>query len=216
MRDLGRVPYQEALNVQHSTHARVADGVQPPTLLLVEHDPVITHGRKDGENDFEVVPRETLVRLGIEVIHVERGGSVTYHGPGQIVGYPIFPVGRRVRDFLRQLENALVQALSELGAPARPNPGYAGVYLDAPGPERKIASIGVAVQRGVAFHGFALNVNTNLEHFKLITPCGLEGVTMTSLQEIFGAPQDMTRVKDVLVTAFEQEFAVSRPAEAIA
>ena len=99
-RDLGRVPYQEALNVQHATHARVADGVQPPTLLLVEHDPVITHGRKDGEFDFEVAPRETLAGLGIEVVHVERGGSVTYHGPGQIVGYPIFPVGRRVRDFL--------------------------------------------------------------------------------------------------------------------
>lgn len=122
------------------------------------------------------------------MLEVERGGDVTYHGPGQLVAYAIFPVGRRVADFLRLLEQATIAALSDLGLPdARPNPGYAGVYVDPREVngrtyDQKIASFGVAVKRHVALHGLGLNVTTNLQHFELIVPCGLDDTHMTSVQ----------------------------------
>lgn len=157
-------------------------------LLLVEHPPVITLGRKAKEGSNIIVTREYLAAQGIEVLEVERGGDVTYHGPGQLVAYAIFPVGRRVQDFLRLLEGATIAALRELGLPdARPNPGYAGVYVEpreVNGREyaQKIASFGVAVQRGVALHGLALNVTTHLQHFELMVPCGLSDTQMTSVE----------------------------------
>ncbi|GAA5512635.1 octanoyltransferase [Deinococcus carri] len=185
--DLGTLSYREAWDVQHRHHARVAAGGRP-TLLLVEHPPVLTLGRKAREGSNIIVTREYLAGQGIEVLEVERGGDVTYHGPGQLVAYAIFPVGRRVQDFLRLLEGATITALGELGLPdARPNPGYAGVYVDPREVngreyEQKIASFGVAVQRHVALHGLALNVTTNLQHFELIVPCGLSGTQMTSIE----------------------------------
>jgi lipoyl(octanoyl) transferase len=201
-RDLGLVPYREAYALQREVHDAVAARREPPTLLLLEHPRVITHGRKDAEGDNLLVPRAFLEAQGVEVVMTERGGSVTYHGPGQLVGYAIFPVGRRVRDFLRRLEGALVRALGTVGLEARPNPGYAGVYVG----EDKIASIGVAVQRNVALHGFALNVNTDLRDFELITPCGLDGVRMTSVARLLGAPQDMQDMKRRVEAAFRAEF----------
>jgi lipoyl(octanoyl) transferase len=124
-RDLGLLPYREAYALQLETHARVVAG-DPPELLLLEHPRVITHGRKDDETTNLLTPPDILERLGIEVIPTERGGTATYHGPGQLVAYPIFPVGRRVRDFLRRLENVQIQLLDQYGLEARPNPGYAG------------------------------------------------------------------------------------------
>ena len=112
----------------------------------------------------------------------ERGGTATYHGPGQLVAYPIFPVGRRVRDFLRRLENVQIRTLATYGLEARPNPGYAGVYVG----DDKIGSIGVAIRQNVALHGLALNVNTRLADFELITPCGLTDTRMTSMQKLLG------------------------------
>ena len=205
-RDLGLLPYREAYALQLQTHARVADGLEPPTLLLLEHPRVISHGRKDELGTNVIASPETLEASGIAVVMTERGGTVTYHGPGQLVAYPIFPVGRRVRDFLRRLENVQILVLQAYGLEARPNPGYAGVYVN----EDKIGSIGVAIKRNVAIHGLALNVNTNLEDFELIVPCGLTGTRMTSLQKLLGRSVDMNEVKIRLEAAFRSEFAEYR------
>ncbi|GAA5435583.1 lipoyl(octanoyl) transferase LipB [Deinococcus aquaticus] len=185
--DLGVTPYRDAWDLQKQHHERVVAGGRP-VLLLVEHPPVLTLGRKAREGTNIIVTRDYLTQQGIEVLEVERGGDVTYHGPGQLVAYAIFPVGRRVADFLRLLEQATIAALSDLGLPdARPNPGYAGVYVDPREVngrtyDQKIASFGVAVKRHVALHGLGLNVTTNLQHFELIVPCGLDDTHMTSVQ----------------------------------
>ncbi|AFZ66228.1 lipoyl(octanoyl) transferase LipB [Deinococcus peraridilitoris] len=214
--DLGVLPYAHALERQKIEHDRVVRGGQP-TLILVEHPPVLTLGRKAREGGNIIAPRELLAQHGIEVFEVERGGDVTYHGPGQLVAYAIFPVGRRVRDFLRLLEAAFVRVAEGYGLSARANPGYAGVYVDAREVngrllDQKLASIGVAVQRNVAFHGVALNVATNLAHFDLILPCGLQDTQMTSLEReltLRGAPQavSMPDAKARTVAAFREVFA---------
>ena len=205
-RDLGLILYHEAYALQLETHARVADGLEPPTLLLLEHPRVISHGRKDETGTNVLASPEMLEASGIAVVMTERGGTVTYHGPGQLVAYPIFPVGRRVRDFLRRLENVQIRVLESYGLLARPNPGYAGVYVA----EDKIGSIGVAIKRNVAIHGLALNINTNLEDFDLIVPCGLGDTRMTSLQKLLGRSVDMGEVKTRLEAAFRNEFAEYR------
>lgn len=215
--DVGVVPYGEAWALQKEHHARVAAGGKP-TLLLLEHPPVLTLGRKAREGENIVVTRDYLHAQGIEVFEIERGGDVTYHGPGQLVAYAIFPVGRKIVDFLRLLENATIQALHTLGLPdARPNPGYAGVYVN---PRRvngktydqKIASFGVAVKQHVALHGIGLNVTTNLHHFDLIVPCGLSDTHMTSVQREYdlrglGRTASIPEAKKALADAFVQVFA---------
>ncbi|OLV19337.1 lipoyl(octanoyl) transferase LipB [Deinococcus marmoris] len=214
--DLGRVPYRDAWALQKEHHARVAAGGRP-ALLLVEHPPVLTLGRKAREGSNIIVTREYLEAQGIEVLEVERGGDVTYHGPGQLVAYAIFPVGRRVQDFLRLLEAATIAALNTMGLPdARPNPGYAGVYVDPRkvnglSYDQKIASFGVAVQKNVALHGLALNVTTNLQHFELIVPCGLSGTQMTSVEREYGLRglghgPDMNAARKALSDAFTTTF----------
>ncbi len=214
--DLGLIPYADAWALQKEHHARVAAGGRP-TLLLAEHPPVLTLGRKAREGHNIVVTRDYLDSQGIAVYEVERGGDVTYHGPGQLVGYAIFPVGRRVADFLRLLEAATIRALNALGLPdARPNPGYAGVYVDPRHVngrtyDQKICSFGVAVQRGVALHGLGLNVATRLQHFELILPCGLQDTHMTSVAREYGlrglgtAP-DMAASRAALTEAFGAVF----------
>jgi lipoyl(octanoyl) transferase len=199
--DLGLVPYREAYALQLAAHARVVAG-GAPELLLLEHPRVVTHGRKDTEDTNLVLSPEALRRMGIEVVATERGGTATYHGPGQLVAYPIFPVGRRVRDFLRRLENVQIKVLEDYGLTARPNPGYAGVYVG----DDKIGSIGVAVRQHVAMHGLALNINTNLADFDLIVPCGLTDTRMTSLERILGRPVPMPKVKAAMEAAFRAEF----------
>ncbi len=218
VRDLGVTPYRDAWDLQKTLHAQVAAGDAPPTLLLVEHPPVLTLGRKAREGTNIIVTRDYLRQQGIEVLEVERGGDVTYHGPGQLVAYAIFPVGRRVADFLRLLEQATIRALHDLGLEdARPNPGYAGVYVTARDVngltyDQKIASFGVAVQRHVALHGLALNVNANLQHFDLIVPCGLTQTHMTSVQREYdlrglNRAASMPEAKDALTRAFHTTFA---------
>ncbi|CAM3639019.1 lipoyl(octanoyl) transferase LipB [Deinococcus frigens] len=213
---LGRVPYRDAWALQKDHHARVVAGGKP-VLLLVEHPPVLTLGRKAREGGNIIVTREYLAAQDIEVLEVERGGDVTYHGPGQLVAYAIFPVGRRVQDFLRLLEAATIAALNALGLPdARPNPGYAGVYVDPREVnglmyDQKIASFGVAVQKNVALHGLALNITTNLQHFELIVPCGLTGTQMTSVAREFelrglGQAPDLNTAYQALSEAFCTTF----------
>ncbi|THF71137.1 lipoyl(octanoyl) transferase LipB [Deinococcus sp. Arct2-2] len=215
--DLGVMLYREAWDLQKAHHARVAAGGRP-ALLLLEHPPVLTLGRKAREGSNIVVTREYLAAQGIEVLEVERGGDVTYHGPGQLVAYAIFPVGRRVADFLRLLEGATLHALTALGLPdARPNPGYAGVYVNPRevnglSYEQKICSFGVAVQKNVALHGLGLNVTTNLQHFDLIVPCGLSGTHMTSVQreyQLRGIERtaSIAEAKAALISAFHTTFA---------
>ncbi|UQN05224.1 lipoyl(octanoyl) transferase LipB [Deinococcus sp. QL22] len=215
--DLGVVPYREAWDLQKQHHARVAAGGRP-ALLVLEHPPVLTLGRKAREGSNIVVTREYLAAQGIEVLEVERGGDVTYHGPGQLVAYALFPVGRRVADFLRLLEAATLHALTVLGLPdARPNPGYAGVYVNPREVngltyEQKICSFGVAVQKNVALHGLGLNVTTNLQHFDLIVPCGLSGTHMTSVEreyQLRGLERtaSVAEAKAALIAAFHITFA---------
>jgi len=208
--DLGLMPYAEAWERQKTVHAEVVAGVRPPTLLLVEHPKVLTLGRgADGHN--LLFPQDWYRAQGFELYWVERGGDVTYHGPGQLVGYPIFPVGRRVRDFLRQIESAVMRVAESYGVASYPSPGYAGVWVKTRDPfgldyEEKLCAIGVAVKQDVSFHGFALNVNTDLEDFSVIVPCGLVGKGVTSLQKLLGRAVPLEEVKARVVAAFKREF----------
>jgi lipoyl(octanoyl) transferase len=182
VRDLGRQPYAEALEVQRELRRRRAEGeLDHDVLLLTEHPPVVTLGRATRPTSLPY-PTALLQRRGVEVFEVERGGDVTFHGPGQLVGYPIVDLSGHRRDlhwYLRRLEDSLISAIERLGVPAGRNPGLTGVWTAG----RKIASIGIHVKQWVTLHGFALNVTTDLSWFDLIVPCGIEQVVMTSLAE---------------------------------
>jgi lipoyl(octanoyl) transferase len=211
MRDLGRMDYQEAWAVQLQTHAAVAEGREGPTLLLVEHPPVITFGRKGGRENL-LVTELFLKDKGFSLYDIERGGDITYHGPGQLVGYPIFKVGRSARAFLRNIEDALVHMLSGYGLETHGSPGYAGVLL---GDNLKIASIGVAIKRDVSFHGFALNVHTNLNHFNYIVPCGLTDKAMTSMTEQLNRHISLEEVKPKVLESFKKVFVTEETRELV-
>jgi lipoate-protein ligase B len=177
---LGLVPYSDGVAMQETLRARRRTGELPDTLLLLEHPPVYTQGRRSTERDLPL--GEDFYRArGIEVIDTDRGGQLTYHGPGQLIGYPIMAVGD-VHRFLRTMEEAIVAALAEEGLQARSRHeegiDYTGVWVQ----DRKIASIGVHVSHGIATHGFAVNVENDLEPFTWVVACGLPDVTMTSLE----------------------------------
>lgn len=200
--DLGIVPYAEGLDLQrHLARERIAGRLPNDLLLLLEHPPVVTLGR--GSH-----PEHVLRSEGIDVVEVERGGDVTYHGPGQLVGYPIVDLRgsgfkQDLHWYLRTLEQALIEGLALLGIPAERNPGYTGVWTRG----RKIASIGVHVKQWVTWHGFALNVTTDLGAFDRIVPCGIPGVEMTSVaREIDTAPET---TRSAVVAGFGKAFDVS-------
>ena len=172
---LGRIPYADALTLQEELRTRRQAGAIPDTLLLLEHPPVYTRGRRTLATDLPM-GEEWYLGQGIEVHDVDRGGRVTYHGPGQIVGYPIMEIGDVV-EYLRVMERAIIQALADEGVDAQIRDGLTGVWVD----DRKIGSIGVHVQRGVTTHGFAVNVDNDLQPFEWIVPCGIDNVRMTSL-----------------------------------
>jgi lipoyl(octanoyl) transferase len=179
--DLGTRGYAEALDLQRSVaHARIAGDIEQDVLLLVEHPPVITLGRSSKNAHLLANPAQLAAR-GVELFEVERGGDVTFHGPGQLVGYPIVDLKRHKQDlhwYLRQVEEVLIRALSEFGIPGERVPKYTGVWTSG----RKIASIGVHARDWVTWHGFALNVTTELSYFDLIVPCGIPEATMTSVE----------------------------------
>ena len=183
--DLGHRAYAPTLELQRALcRARVEGQIDEDLLLLVEHDPVVTLGRSTKGSSLPV-PAAELPAHGVEVFEVERGGDVTFHGPGQLVGYPIVDLQHLKPDlhwYLRELEGALIDALATLQIAGTRSPGQTGVWV---GP-RKIASIGVHVKKWVTLHGFALNVTTDLTYFDLIVPCGIEGVQMTSLARELG------------------------------
>jgi len=204
---LGVVDYREAVEVQQRLRARRQADEVGDVLLLLEHPPVYTRGRRSAPAEL---PREGSWYLsqGIDVVETDRGGRVTYHGPGQLVGYPIMRVAD-VLVYVRTLERAVIAALAEEGitARARTEDGadYTGVWVA----ERKIASIGVHVARGVSTHGFAVNVENDLQPFEWVVPCGLEGVRMTSLVEERGdgGPGTLPGFRDTMARCFGQAFA---------
>jgi lipoyl(octanoyl) transferase len=211
--DLGLLPYAEALELQRATaRARISGELGDDVLLLVEHPPVVTLGRA-AQTANVVVPAELLAARGVEVFDVERGGDVTFHGPGQLVGYPVFDLKGHKQDlhwYLRQLEESLIVALREYDLIGVRNPGYTGVWI-AGRRSRKIASIGVHARDWVTWHGFALNVRTNLEFFDLIVPCGIEDVQMTSIARETGRDdltlvQALPEVANAFGTTFEREI----------
>jgi lipoate-protein ligase B len=203
VQDLGRRGYAEVLELQRSLCRRRMDGeITEDILLLVEHDPVVTLGRGTRVPSLPL-PRAELERRGIGVFEVERGGDVTFHGPGQLVGYPILDLREHREDlhwYLRHLEGALMGALSALGIEAGRNPGLTGVWTRG----RKIASIGIHVKQWVTYHGFALNVSTDLAYFDLIVPCGIQGVVMTSVAQELGRTDTATIWKETREAVVEQ------------
>jgi lipoate-protein ligase B len=202
--DLGRRPYLETLELQRALCRRRMSGeLDEDLLLLVEHEPVVTLGRGTRPSSLPLAPAE-LERRGVTVAEVERGGDVTYHGPGQFVGYPILQLREHREDlhwYLRQLEAALIDALDGLGIAAERRSGLTGVWTGG----RKIASIGIHVKQWVTLHGFALNVSTDLAAFDLIVPCGIQGVVMTSVAAELGRT-DATRLWDGTRAGVVQAF----------
>ena len=207
----GRVRYDRALDWQRTiAQARIDGRLEEDLLLLLEHPPVVTLGRTARE-------AHVLRSDGLDVVEVERGGDVTFHGPGQLVGYPIFdlrrpPSRQDLHWYLRTLEDALIVALAELGIPAERNAGYTGVWTRG----RKIASIGVHVKQWVTWHGFALNVTTDLAQFERIVPCGIPDVEMTSVERERGKGKGERGLWDASVAAvirgFEEAFSVEAKA----
>ena len=218
--DLGTMAYGEALDLQRAVaNARISGQIGDDVLLLVEHPPVVTTGR--GTKPGHLVASEAQLRArGVELFEVERGGDITYHGPGQLVGYPIIDLKQHRRDlhwYLRSVEEVIIQAMDSLGLPCVRNPGLTGVWTAGPGGAaagrlRKIASIGVHARDWVTWHGFALNVSTDLSYFDLIVPCGISDVTMTTVERELGtAFPGSARVANSIVQSFESVF--SRAAE---
>jgi lipoyl(octanoyl) transferase len=205
----GLVPYEEARRLQKRIEAaRQADEV-PDVLLLLEHSPVYTKGRRARPEELGM--GEDWYRMqGIEICETDRGGAVTYHGPGQLVGYPIVslrPYGDNVREYVRGLERLMIGSLAAYGVDAEVIDGLTGVWVGGEPPEgRKIGSIGVHVSRGVTTHGFALNVNNDLQPFEWVVPCGIEGVRMTSICRELGSDVNMEAYMDVVAEGFGQIY----------
>jgi lipoyl(octanoyl) transferase len=213
--DLGVMAYGEALEVQRAAaRCRITGEIADDVLLLVQHPPVVTLGRSSKDAHLLASP-QVLAARGVELFEVERGGDVTFHGPGQLVGYPILDLKRHKRDlhwYLRQVEEALIVGLAAHDIAGGRNPGQTGVWVGPGGRagafSRKIASIGVHARDWVTWHGFALNVSTDLAFFDLIVPCGIAGVTMTSIERETGRQVAMEGVRDAVVAGFAEVFAL--------
>jgi lipoate-protein ligase B len=207
--DLGLIDYAAAMALQDDLAERRRLGEIPDTLLLLEHPPVITLGRR-GSLDDVYLDEAGLRRRGIALHRTTRGGLVTYHGPGQLVGYPILrphALGRTIPDYVCGLQRTLIAALAELGIAAHTDPDHVGVWTDA----GKIAAIGVAQRHGVTLHGFAVNLQPDLAHFALINPCGIGGLGVTSAAALLGHDVDPAAFKGRLVRAFRREFGYAEP-----
>ncbi len=200
-------PYQRIWDLQHHlAHARQGNKI-PDTLILVEHEPAITLGRRGKESHILAAP-EILQEAGIGVYHVERGGDVTYHGPGQLVGYPILRLadyGLGVADYVHLLEEVMVRTLSDFGLVGTRRDSTIGVWLG----DNKVAAFGARVERGVTYHGFALNVDPFMQHYDFIVPCGITDGGVTSIRRELGQPADMGRTRERVRVWFCELFRVS-------
>lgn len=204
---VGRISYPEALDLQIKLRDHCADHIIPGILLLLEHDPVITIGVKRASESNILAGRGSLEQYGVAVYNTDRGGDVTYHGPGQLVGYPIFRLRELTGDlhgYLRSLEDSVILTLAEFGLKGERN-GPAGVWVGG----KKICSIGVAVRKWVTYHGFALNVDPAMEHFSLINPCGLDSQQITSMARLLGYTPAMDSVRDTFAQQFAKVFNLS-------
>ncbi len=208
VRRLGPMDYGKALLIQEDMLKKRQQGIVCDTLLLVEHPPVLTLGRRGREENI-LLPRDVLTQKGISVYEVGRGGDITYHGPGQVVGYPIMDLkdrGRDIKKFVWDIEKVFIRLLKEeykIDA-HREEKTYTGVWVG----KEKITAIGIAVKKWVTMHGFAFNVSTNLDHFKWITPCGLTDRNVTSLEKLTGREMDFDllnrQVRDYFVEVFSE------------
>jgi lipoate-protein ligase B len=201
---LGTVEYTRALELQRSLHRQVVEGSLPDLLLLLEHPHVYTLGRRGKESDV-LASEDRLSRLGAKVHHTDRGGEVTYHGPGQLVGYPIVDLrrwGRGPMSYVRALEDTLVATLREFGVEAGRNEKPTGVWVA----DAKIAAIGVKISRRVTMHGFALNVHPDLSYFEHIVPCGMPQAEVTSMASMLSEKPSVEQVMPVLAGHFGATF----------
>jgi lipoyl(octanoyl) transferase len=217
--NLGLVPYPEALELQHQIVAARKRGQIPDTLILLEHPPVFTLGRNASDANVIASP-DFLKQLGIETYRVERGGDVTYHGPNQLVGYPILDLRNYRQDvgwYVRSLETCLINALADFGIKGKVIAKLIGVWVASPrgmgdGPgarsESKIAQIGARIESWITYHGFALNVDPNMTHFDLIVPCGISDKGVTSMARVLQQPVKMSRVRERVAARFGEVFDV--------
>jgi lipoate-protein ligase B len=206
--DLGSVPYEEALELQRLAHRKIVEGrsagsYSPFRLLLLEHDPpVITLSKRPAAGEHLLASTEQLAKAGVQLCNTDRGGDITYHGPGQLVGYPICDLNDlslRIHGYMRFLEECIINVLAKFDIKGERDTCATGVWVDG----SKICAMGVRVSKWVSMHGFALNVTTNLEHFDLIVPCGLAGRSVTSMKNILGGQcPSMVEVKQVVSDVF--------------
>jgi lipoyl(octanoyl) transferase len=202
--NLGVLPYGDALSLQERCHAARKAGGIPDTLLLLEHPPVITMGRTAKKENL-LVDGPTLAAKGVELYEAARGGDITYHGPGQLVGYPIFDLEGHRKDvhwYLRSVEESLIRALADFGLQGERVSGRTGVWVE----DEKVAAIGVGVRRWVTWHGFALNVSTDLDAFSLIVPCGIRDKGVTSLERLLGREVAASEVRSAVLRGFSEVF----------
>jgi lipoyl(octanoyl) transferase len=217
LQDLGHRPYklvwdyQETL-LQQKVKAKQLNKAQPDYLLFVEHNPVYTLG-KNGKEKNLLINQKMLEEKGIEFYHINRGGDITFHGPQQLVGYPILDLDNYKTDlgwYLRSLEEVIILTINEYGLKGERSAGETGVWLDAhiKGKERKICAMGIRCSRWITMHGFALNVNVDLNYFNFITPCGIQNKQVTSIQKELDRVVDMNEVKEKLLKNFKLVFEI--------
>ncbi|MBN2378845.1 lipoyl(octanoyl) transferase LipB [candidate division WOR-3 bacterium] len=209
--DLGRMRYKQAWDFQRLLWQMRVEEKIPNTLILVEHEHVITKGKSADDKNL-LYSEEELKKKGVDLHVVERGGDFTYHGPGQLVGYPIFHVKKGlagIRPFVRKVEESITQTMGRFGIASKGSMQFedkhpVGVWLG----DKKLAAIGIAVKKWVSFHGFALNVSTDLDMFHLIVPCGLEDKSVTSMEKLLGKKPSFEEVKTGILEAFEKIFEI--------
>ena len=202
--DLKYMDYQECLELQHAVHHARVEGLLPDTLLLVEHPHVLTFGRQANKENV-LVSESALQQKGITCAHIERGGDVTYHGPGQLMAYPIFALrknGIGVLDFVERLEEVMIRVLKDYGITGERNKRNRGVWVG----DEKIGFVGIAVRKGISFHGLALNVKPDLGFFQIINPCGLKGVRVTSVAALLKREVSLSNIKDLAIFHFQKIF----------
>ena len=196
--DLGRMDYKSSWEFQKNLHKDVLNGNKPDTLILVEHEPVFTLGKNANKDNL-------LERSNVKVFNVERGGDITFHGPGQLVGYPILDLNnykKNISWFMRTLEQILIECLNTFDIDAHQKKGLTGVWVN----DEKIGAQGVKISRWVTMHGFSLNINTDLSFFEMIVPCGITDCKVTSMKKLLGATQNIQDVKFQIVKAFNENI----------
>ncbi len=202
--DWGERSYQEGYKLQHRLAKERAENIIPDTLILVSHPPVFTIGCRGSRTEI-LASEEKLREAGISVEKVDRGGAVTYHGPGQLVAYPILHMGSRginLHHLIHKYEETVVSTLKYFGIAAERNPEFIGVWVS----NQKICAVGIGVKRWVSYHGLALNISTNLDHYRYIIPCGISHLGITSMEKVLEIPVHFKEVKNVFIEAFVKEF----------